>query len=254
MEPNTSVTSLNLSCCPSFKEVQLLQVFSQLPALRKLNLTRFNFPNMFSFKTFCSLPNLEWLAVNGCNRICGPDLSVLSSSVGKTLRYLGLADLLLCLLVKDIYLMDLASMFPVLRTLDLSGCLNITDALLVEWYVRNDESSWPKLRKLVLKNCGVSQGVVNSVRLKTRNQLLVELWSKNAFKVILYHCCKFTLKKYPPLTMWNALQSNQMIKTYEQVYFLPVPSHACKWVFGFVQQNGQIMVELMVKAPNLGQL
>ena len=175
MEPNTSVTSLNLSRCSSFKEVQLLQVFSQLPALRKLNLTRFNFPNMFSFKTFCSLPNLEWLDVNGCNRICGPDLSVLSSSVGKTLRYLGLADLLLCLLVEDIYLMDLPSMFPVLRTLDLSGCLNITDALLVEWYVRNDESSWPKLRKLVLKNCGVSQGVVNSVRLKTRNQLLVEL-------------------------------------------------------------------------------
>ena len=54
--------------------------------------------------------------------------------------------------------------------------------------------------------------------------------------------------------MWNALQSNQMIKTYEQVYFLPVSSHACKWVFGFVHQNGQIMVELMVKAPNLGQL
>ena len=130
---------------------------------------------MFSFKTFSSLPNLEWLDVNGCNGICGPDLSVLSSSVGKTLRYLGLADLLLCSLVEDIYLRDLARMFPVLRTLDLSGCLKITDALLVEWYVKNDESRWPKLRKLVLKNCGVSQEVVNSVRLKTRNQLLVEL-------------------------------------------------------------------------------
>ena len=183
MEPNTSVISLNLSHCQSFKEVQLFQVFSQLLALRKLNLTRFNFPNIFSFKTFSSLPNLEWLDVNGCNGIWGPDLSVLSSSVRKTLRYLGLADLLLCSLVEDIYLRDLARMFPVLRTLDLSGCLKITDALLVEWYAKNDESRWPKLRKLVLKHCGVSQEVVNYVRLKTRNQLLVE--SKNAFKVIL---------------------------------------------------------------------
>ena len=66
-------------------------------------------------------------------------------------------------------------MFPVLRTLDLTGCVTITDALLVEWYVKNEETNWPKLRKLVLKNCGVSQEVVNLVRLKTKNHLLVEL-------------------------------------------------------------------------------
>ena len=128
-----------------------------------------------SVDAFRHLRRLEWLELKGCNRISGKEISELSESVGRTLRYLGLADLLLHPLITDNHLRDLASMFLVLRTLDLSGCVTITDALLVEWYVKNEETNWPKLRKLVLKNCGVSQEVVNLVRLKTKNHLWVEL-------------------------------------------------------------------------------
>ena len=172
IEPSRNLTSLNLSYSQSSR---VFQFFSKFPALKKLDLTGFRFTKNMSVEAFRYLKNLEWLELKGCNRISGKEISELSESVGRTLRYLGLADLLLHPLITDNHLRDLASMFPVLRTLDLSGCVTITDALLVEWYVKNEQTSWPKLRKLVLKNCGVSQEVVNLVRLKTKNHLLVEL-------------------------------------------------------------------------------
>ena len=172
IEPSRNLTSLNLSYSQSSR---VFQFFSEFPALKKLDLTGFRFTKNMSVDAFRHLKNLEWLELKGCNRISGKEISELSESVGRTVRYLGLADLLLHPLITDNHLRDLASMFPVLRTLDVSGCVTITDALLVEWYVKNEETSWPKLRKLVLKNCGVGQEVVNLVRLKTKNHLWVEL-------------------------------------------------------------------------------
>ena len=172
IEPSRNLTSLNLSYSQSSR---VFQFYSKFPALKKLDLTGFRFTKTMSVEAFRHLKKLEWLELKGCNRISGKEISELSESVGRTLRYLGLADLLLHPLITDNHLRDLASMFLVLRTLDLSGCVTITDALLVEWYVKNEETNWPKLRKLVLKNCGVSQEVVKLVRLKTKNHLWVEL-------------------------------------------------------------------------------
>ena len=110
--------------------------------------------------------------MNGCTRIRGEELGELSKFVGKTLRYLGLAGLS----VTDAQFRNVALMFPVLRTLDLSGCTGISDALLVEWYIKHDEKQWPRLRKLILKNCeNITQEVVKSTRLRTRNQLLIDM-------------------------------------------------------------------------------
>lgn len=173
IESNRNLTSLNVSYCPCNRVFSLL---FKLPALRKLNLTKCHFPKNVSFENFHHLQNLEWLELKGCNRISGQELWKLSKSVGKTLCYLGVAEMTRSRLITDNHLRDLACKFPVLKSLDLSGCLQITDALLVEWYIKHDQTRWPKLRKLVLKDCrNISQEVVDSVRLKTRNQLLVDL-------------------------------------------------------------------------------
>ena len=126
-----------------------------------------------SLQSLPTLHNLEWLELKHCLHIANNQLLVLSDRVGKALRYLGLAKQPL---VEDSDLRDLAGMFPVLKTLDLSECHQITDALLVEWYIKHSNTEWPKLRKLVLKGCKeITQEVVDSVRLKTRNQLLIDL-------------------------------------------------------------------------------
>jgi len=113
---------------------------------------------------------LEWLELRG-NRTRGEQLFELSKVVGKNLHYLGLAHTP----ATDNDLRNLAQMLPVLKTLDLSEC-EVTDAILDEWYIKNEDKNWPKLRKLVFKFClHITQGVVDVVRLKTRNQLVVDM-------------------------------------------------------------------------------
>lgn len=169
-KPNKNLTGLNVTNC-TFSEI--FPLLCKLPALRKLNLAK-SLLISTSLKSFPNLQHLESLELQDVRDIWGEELPELSKSVGKTLRYLGLADQNF---LKDRHLQDLACMFPVLRNLDLSRCLQISDAILVEWYIKHGESRWPKLRKLVLKGCEqITQEVVDFVRLKTRNQLLIDLW------------------------------------------------------------------------------
>lgn len=169
-EPNRNLTSLNVTGS-SFMPVYPL-IF-KLPALRRLSLTVLGTPKWCIFECCCNLKSLEWLKLNECQKITGGDLLELCQSVGKTLQHLIVAGLWY---VTDAHLRDLERLLPVLRTLDLSGCMpEISDAILVEWYIKDGEKRWPKLRRLVLKGCGrITQKVVDSVRLKTRNQLLIE--------------------------------------------------------------------------------
>lgn len=168
-EPNRNLTSLNVTGS-SFMPVYPL-IF-KLPALRRLSLTVLGTPKWYIFECCCNLKSLEWLKLNECQKIRGGDLLELCQSVGKTLQHLIVAGLWY---VTDAHLRDLERLLPVLRTLDLSGCMEISDAILVEWYIKDGEKRWPKLRRLVLKGCErITQKVVDSVRLKTRNQLLIK--------------------------------------------------------------------------------
>ena len=174
-KPNENVTSLELSTYMYYvsSKSAISPLHEKFPALKKLTLTE-SIPLLrhLSLRSFPSFQNLEWLEIkhpafkeNG--------LLFLSERVGKTLRYLRLPGQHR---ITDVHLRDLAVMFPVLRTLDLSQCTSITDAILVEWYIKHDNSEWPQLRKLVLKGCqGITQEVVDSVRLRTRNRLLIDL-------------------------------------------------------------------------------
>ena len=175
-KPNENVTSLELSNSFFSCKSTIFPLHHKFPALKKLSLTDSVTLQNFSYFSLQSFPNfqsLEWLEIKHPT-IKGNGLFFLSEKVGKTLSYLSLPRQHL---IKDDHLRDLAGMFPALRTLDLSQCANITDAILVEWYIKHDKRElWPKLRKLVLKGCsGITQGVVGSVRLKTRNQLLIDL-------------------------------------------------------------------------------
>jgi len=170
-KPYENVTSLGFSIYPvQGVATTIFELLVKFPALKKLNLTNLCIPVMnFSLPNF---QNLEWLGLRNCGNLTKNELLQLSEKVCKTLHYLGLA---LTRLGKD-HLRDLPGMFPALRTLDLSGCGQITDAILVEWYIKHDKSKWTKLRKLVLKGCvRITQEVVDSVRFKTRNQLLIDL-------------------------------------------------------------------------------
>ncbi|XP_068751324.1 uncharacterized protein [Montipora capricornis] len=165
---NETLTSLNVTRC---HVSSFFTILPRLPALTKLNLTGTRLPGNLS-EVVHILTKLEWVDLNGSTRIRGEELGELSKFVGKTLRYLGLAGLS----VTDAQLRNVAPMFPALRTLDLSGCTGISDALLVEWYIKHDEKQWPRLRKLILKNCeNITQEVVKSTRLRTRNQLLIDM-------------------------------------------------------------------------------
>jgi len=173
-KPNENVTSLELSTYLYYVSCKstIFPLHKKFPALKKLTLTDSTVLRGFSLQSFPSFQNLEWLEIKHCT-IKGNGLLFLSEKVGKTLRYLTLPWQHL---ITDVHLRDLASMFPVLRTLDLSQCTSITDAILVEWYIKHDKSEWPQLRKLVLKGCkGITQEVVDSVRLKTRNCLVIDL-------------------------------------------------------------------------------
>ena len=168
-KPYENVTSLDLSSC---NDPTIYSVLVKFPALKKLNLSDGVYrPNQ---EINFSLPNfqhLEWLELSGYDNLTGNELLQLSENAGKNLQYLGLAWTKL----KEDCLRSLPGMFPALRTLDLSGCRKLTDATMVEWYIKHDKSEWPKLRKLILKDShAVTQDVVESVRLKTRNQLLIE--------------------------------------------------------------------------------
>ena len=177
-EPNRNLTSLNVTGCPFMSVYPLI---SKLPALRRLNLTVVGTPKWYIFECCCNLESLEWLKLNECQKIRGEDLLELCQAVGKTLQHLIVPGLRY---LTDAHLRDLERLLPVLRTLDLSGCLQISDAILVEWYIKDGEKRWPKLRRLVLKGCErITQKVVDSVRLKTRNQLLIEFpGNKSLFK------------------------------------------------------------------------
>lgn len=170
MKPYKNLTSLVVTNAGSSVVFPLLDKF---PALRKLNLAGLSVPRDCSLQSFPNFQNLEWLELMGSKNIRGDHLLVLSNKVGKTLRYLGLSKLQQ---IADNHLRDLPHMFPALRSLVLSQCSQITDGLLVEWYIKHKQSEWPKLRKLDLKGCeGITKEVVESVRLKTRNQLLIDL-------------------------------------------------------------------------------
>ncbi len=177
-EPNVNLTRLDVTNCPSSVVFPLLPKF---PALRQLNLAGMKLArqalrprnsNTLQTETFHQFQNLEWLELKGSRNFTERELFVLLDKVGKTLHYLGLGGVRQ---ITDSCLINLAYMFPVLRTLDLSDCNKITDAILVEWYFKHDKSEWPRLRKLVLKGCKkINQKMVQSVRLKTRNQLLID--------------------------------------------------------------------------------
>ena len=168
-EPNRSLTSLDVTLVP-FTVVS--PVLPRLLALQKLTLSNSFFSNGDIAKGFRGLENLECLDLSRCEHIVGVDLLDLSDMVGSTLQHLSLVGLRL---ITDTDLRDLASMFPVLRTLDLCGCVKISDASLVGWYLKNDETHWPKLRRLHLKGCHqITQEVISSVRHKTRNQLMID--------------------------------------------------------------------------------
>ncbi|XP_078344360.1 uncharacterized protein LOC144629974 [Oculina patagonica] len=170
-KPYKNLTSLDVS--GSFVHITF-PLLHKFPSLKKLDLTSSLIPvKNVSLESLPNFQNLEWLELERCAGIVGSQLLLLSDKVGKTLRYLGLAWLPL---ITDTDLRDLATLFPILKTLDLSGCEQITDAVLVEWYIKHEKSEWPKLRKLILKDCkGITQEMVDSVRLKTRNQLLIDL-------------------------------------------------------------------------------
>lgn len=174
--PNNKVPNRNLTCLDVTSRPRIPIMFTQLhkfPALKKLNLTGAVMPNEHSLQDFPNFQSLEWLELNSCQLGIRAELHFLSEKVGRTLCYLGLGKIPS---ITNNDLRDLAVMFPVLRTLDLTECSKITDALLVEWYIKQKRSEWPKLRKLILKGCEeITVDVVNSVRLKTRNQLLVDL-------------------------------------------------------------------------------
>lgn len=168
--PYENLTSLDVTC--PHNPIMFTQLL-KFPALKRLNLTGSFVPKEQSLWDFPNFQTLEWLELNSCRGISGDQLHFLSQKVGKTLCYLGLVQIPM---ITNNNLRELAIMFPVLRTLDLSICSRITDALLVEWYIKHNRNEWPKLRKLILKGCEeISVDVVNSVRLKTRNQLLVDL-------------------------------------------------------------------------------
>lgn len=174
-EPNENVTSLEL--CSSFvsRQSAIFPLHEEFPALERLTLTDSHYGTtswQLPLQSFPNFQNLEWLEIKHPT-IKGNELLFLSEKVGKTLRHLGLPRQHQ---ITDDHLRDLAGMFPALTTLDLSQCADITDAILVEWYIKHDKREWPKLRKLVLKGCqGIAHKVVDSVRLKTRNQLLIDL-------------------------------------------------------------------------------
>ena len=168
--PNRNLTSLNVSRC-IFMAVHPLRRF-KLHGLRRLQLTFSWLPEGYILQWFCNLKSLEWLELTDCKNVVGKDLLELSNLVGSTLRHLSLSGLRK---ITDAHLRDLERVLPVLRTLDLSECEQISDAILVEWFIKDGDKRWPKLRRLVLKGCErITKEVVDSVRLKTRNQLQIE--------------------------------------------------------------------------------
>ena len=176
-KPNENVTSLELSYSYVSWPSAISPLHAKFPALNRLTVRDDSHLAgtqlwQFPLRSFPNFQNLEWLEIK-YSAIKRNELLFVAEKVGTTLRYLGLP---IQHLIRDDHLRDLADMFPALRTLDLRHCISITDAILVEWYIKHDKSEWPKLRKLVLKGCqGITQEVVNSVRLKTRNQLLIDL-------------------------------------------------------------------------------
>ena len=179
-KPNENVTSLELSYSYDPWSAAIFPLHEKFPALKRLTMndshfgtTLWQFPCKVSLRSFPNFQNLEWLEIK-YPAIKRNELLFVAEKVGKTLRYLGLP---MQHQIRDDHLRDFADMFPALRTLDLSHCVAITDAILVEWYIKHDKSEWPNLRKLVLKGCsrGITREMVESVRLKTRNQLLIDL-------------------------------------------------------------------------------
>ena len=175
-KPNENVTSLELNSAYVSCESAIFPLHDKFPALKKFRFTDsttlVQINVAYSLLSFPDFRNLEWLEIK-FPTMDRDGIYFLSQKLGKTLLYLSLPRQLL---ITDDHLRDLAAMFPVLRTLDLSRGIYLTDAILVEWYIKHDEIEWPKLRKLVLKGCRkITQEVVDCVRLKTRNQLLIDL-------------------------------------------------------------------------------
>lgn len=167
-KPYENITSLKFGRC---QDPSIFSVLVKFPALKKLDLSSLHSPNQGIDLSLPNFQNLEWLELGYCHNLTGNGLLQLSENAGKNLQYLGLAHTEL----NEDCLKGLPGMFPALRTLDLSGCRKLTDVTLVEWYLKRDKSEWPKLRKIILKDShAITQDVVNSVRLKTKNQLLID--------------------------------------------------------------------------------
>ena len=169
----TGITSLDLSLCHISDD--LARLFN-CPDLRKLHLAKSSVVAEPFFHRILNLPHLEWLELNSCRSKALKDTCmvqcIMANPIGSTLRHLGLANLQN---IKESELKYLPIACPQLRSLDLSACSQVTDALLVEWYMKGDHVCLPKFQKLGLKACKqVTRHMVDSVRLKTRNQLLID--------------------------------------------------------------------------------
>lgn len=87
--------------------------------------------------------------------------------MGNSLKYLGLSN---CNRIEDKDLSPLTSIFPCLNTIDLSGCVAISDALLFQNFCNGE------LRKIILKGCSnISEGTVKMARKISMNKLIFVL-------------------------------------------------------------------------------
>ena len=164
----SGITSVNFSNC---ENTLTLNCLSKLTDVEELDLTQSQVSNSMLKKLH--LTHLKSLELQACHKINGEGIICLSASVGSSLLYLGLKN---CPNISSYHLMMIPTLFPELRSLDLS-CCNVTDEILKEWYLNSSTSGQPRLRKLNLKGCEeVTQTTIDSVCLKTRNRLIVEQW------------------------------------------------------------------------------
>jgi hypothetical protein len=158
-----ALVDLNLSFSMDERVLRLaLQKLYKLPNLQKLDLTKCALQNDMFLNNH---PKLLHLELKSCFAIDGVGIRSLSSVMGDTLKYLGLSN---CTRIQDMDLVALTTMFPALDTIDLSGCSDITDMVLLQDFYSK------KLRKFIVRGCpNISDGIIQMVRQNMLNKLII---------------------------------------------------------------------------------
>ena len=159
----SGITSLNLSICPVPWPLKPCTL-SKLPNLEELNLTLSVVADQDLVRLYST--KLKWLELSACSHVT----SIYVLGGFRNLQYLGLSN---CQSIRSSQLKTVLRTFPELRSLDVSFCA-VDDDVLNEWYLTSFVPGSLKLQKLDLTGCAVTQAATDTLRLKTRNSLLIK--------------------------------------------------------------------------------